>query len=273
MKCPGCSEEVNDSLKFCTKCGAKLSKKADKKWIAVIAGGVVVVVGVILLLVFLLPGGGGPETTVKRYMDVMSKGEYGVAVSLLSSEITEELPVGEFIEVAEANAPLVKGFHFKMLKTLVEGDNGVVLCSTEEQPQQISAVITVKENGEWKICEAQECSGTLEVVVRVYEKALKEEAEKAREEAEEVKEKVDKEIDETENDVDDKGKDGATQRTRDANLRTIDGAIGSYYYGEGAYPTDLDKLVPEYLEEIPKDPMGGTYYLDTSEIKPEAAVK
>ncbi len=53
----------------------------------------------------------------------------------------------------------------------------------------------------------------------------------------------------------------AKQRTCQANLRTMDGAIQAYAAGTGAEPASFAVLVPDYLKEMPDEPTGGTYTL------------
>lgn len=65
----------------------------------------------------------------------------------------------------------------------------------------------------------------------------------------------------------------ANAAVRDANLRTIDGAVQFYYAEKGQYPGDISQLVPEFLKTAPVDPAGGTYYLVDQGGTVRAAVK
>jgi hypothetical protein len=56
------------------------------------------------------------------------------------------------------------------------------------------------------------------------------------------------------------------------NLSTIDKAVLQYSDdSNGNYPTAISDLVPKYLESIPVEPSGGTYFLDTNDRIPRAA--
>ncbi len=46
-----------------------------------------------------------------------------------------------------------------------------------------------------------------------------------------------------------------------ANRRTISSMVQQYAAMEGAYPTSIQKLVPDYLQSVPSCPSGGTYSL------------
>ncbi len=55
------------------------------------------------------------------------------------------------------------------------------------------------------------------------------------------------------------------QNTCRGNLRTIDGAIQTYYTNNDTYPSDLEHLVSSgYLKENPEEPFGGQYELNAS---------
>lgn len=57
----------------------------------------------------------------------------------------------------------------------------------------------------------------------------------------------------------------AKQRTCQANLRTIDGAINTYNGMNETYPTSMEQLVPEYIKRMPTCPVSGeTYTLEPS---------
>ena len=51
----------------------------------------------------------------------------------------------------------------------------------------------------------------------------------------------------------------AKERTCEANLRTMDGAIQTYGADKQADPTSLADLVPTYIKAVPTEPTGGTY--------------
>ena len=51
----------------------------------------------------------------------------------------------------------------------------------------------------------------------------------------------------------------AKERTCEANLRTMDGAIQTYQADQNVVATGLTDLVPTYIKEIPAEPTGGTY--------------
>jgi len=51
----------------------------------------------------------------------------------------------------------------------------------------------------------------------------------------------------------------AKLKTAKANLRTLDGAIQTYGATNQVDPTSLSDLVPDYIKEIPNDPLGGSY--------------
>jgi prepilin-type N-terminal cleavage/methylation domain-containing protein len=46
----------------------------------------------------------------------------------------------------------------------------------------------------------------------------------------------------------------AAQKTHDANLRTIDGAIQMYFMGEDKWPGTIGELVGDYLDSLPAIP-------------------
>lgn len=50
-----------------------------------------------------------------------------------------------------------------------------------------------------------------------------------------------------------------TVNTCKKNLRLIDGAIQTYGADNQGSPSNLAALVPKYLKEIPKEPLGGVY--------------
>jgi hypothetical protein len=55
------------------------------------------------------------------------------------------------------------------------------------------------------------------------------------------------------------------------NVRTIDSAIMyEKDRGDGLFPTTIDDLIPTYLRESSREPMRGTYSLDTSGERPIA---
>jgi|BarGraNGADG00312_2_1021985.scaffolds.fasta_scaffold47513_2 hypothetical protein len=84
-----------------------------------------------------------------------------------------------------------------------------------------------------------------------------------------IQEKSLKDIPEVVNTV----KQQADAAARAVNLRTINSAIQAYYSVNGAYPTDVNQLVPDYLKFVPPDPMGGTYYITNESGFPQAAVR
>ncbi len=51
----------------------------------------------------------------------------------------------------------------------------------------------------------------------------------------------------------------AKDRTCQANIRTMDGAIMTYAAVTGAEPTALTDLAPDYLKEVPTCPNEGAY--------------
>jgi len=53
----------------------------------------------------------------------------------------------------------------------------------------------------------------------------------------------------------------ARNKTDQANLRTLDGAIQTYASVNDTDPVDLSALVPDYIKAIPSDPHGGSYSL------------
>ena len=55
-------------------------------------------------------------------------------------------------------------------------------------------------------------------------------------------------------------RDKASERTCQANLRTIDGAVQMYYAENEKYPTSVDQLLPDYLRKVPKCPSGDEPY-------------
>ncbi len=65
----------------------------------------------------------------------------------------------------------------------------------------------------------------------------------------------------------------ANEAAREANLRTIDSAIQTYYATNGTYPTDISQLSTYFVRGIPRDPMGGTYYIVVQGGEAKAAVK
>lgn len=65
----------------------------------------------------------------------------------------------------------------------------------------------------------------------------------------------------------------AGSAAREANLRTIDAAIQTYYYAEGELPSTINELIPKYLKEMPADPAGGTYYIVVQGQEAKAAVR
>lgn len=57
----------------------------------------------------------------------------------------------------------------------------------------------------------------------------------------------------------------AQKRTCQANLRTIDGAVQTYYAENEKYPTSVDELVPDFMKRNPTCPTSGdTYVLEPS---------
>jgi competence protein ComGC len=57
----------------------------------------------------------------------------------------------------------------------------------------------------------------------------------------------------------------AQKRTCQANLRTIEGALQTYYAENEKYPTSVDELVPDFLKKNPTCPTSGkTYVLELS---------
>lgn len=61
-------------------------------------------------------------------------------------------------------------------------------------------------------------------------------------------------------------------KTSKANLRTIDGAVNTYYAEQGAFPaaaatvpasSNVGVLVPTYLKAVPANPFGGFYWLQS----------
>jgi len=57
----------------------------------------------------------------------------------------------------------------------------------------------------------------------------------------------------------------AQKRTCQANLRTIEGAVQTYYAENEKYPTSIDELVPDFLKRNPTCPTSGkTYVLEPS---------
>jgi len=52
----------------------------------------------------------------------------------------------------------------------------------------------------------------------------------------------------------------AKRKTCQANLRTIDGALNTYYAENGQFPTSsaVSSLVPTYLKAVPIEPFSGT---------------
>jgi hypothetical protein len=46
-----------------------------------------------------------------------------------------------------------------------------------------------------------------------------------------------------------------------ANRRAISSAAQQYFAVEGAYPSSIQQLVPDYLTSVPTCPSGGTYTL------------
>jgi hypothetical protein len=51
-----------------------------------------------------------------------------------------------------------------------------------------------------------------------------------------------------------------------ANRKMISSAAQQYYIMEGAYPTSIQALVPEYLQSVPACPSGGKYTLQGSTV-------
>lgn len=68
-------------------------------------------------------------------------------------------------------------------------------------------------------------------------------------------------------------KERAGNAARSANLQAIDAAIQSFYFSEGAYPTTVNQLVPQYLRSVPVDPLGGAYYIASEGGVARAAVR
>lgn len=60
---------------------------------------------------------------------------------------------------------------------------------------------------------------------------------------------------------------------REANLDAINSAIQSYFMENGQYPSSIEQLVPRYLQTIPLDPAGGTYYIKFEGGYARAAVR
>ncbi len=52
------------------------------------------------------------------------------------------------------------------------------------------------------------------------------------------------------------------ERVCQANLRTIDGAVQTYFTQNGSYPKSINDLVPTFLRSVPVEPAGGTYSLE-----------
>jgi len=66
---------------------------------------------------------------------------------------------------------------------------------------------------------------------------------------------------------------GKLTPSQEANLRTIEGAIMTYWADTNKYPTDINQLVPKYLKKVPTDDKGGVYVLKTGADQPQAGVK
>jgi hypothetical protein len=66
---------------------------------------------------------------------------------------------------------------------------------------------------------------------------------------------------------------GKLTPTQEANLRTIDAAVGAYQATTNKYPTAISQLVPDYIKKIPVDEKNGVYFLNTAGGKTVAAVK
>jgi len=57
----------------------------------------------------------------------------------------------------------------------------------------------------------------------------------------------------------------AQKRTCQANLRTIEGAVQTYYAENEEYPTSVEELVPDFMKRNPTCPTSGkTYVLEPS---------
>ena len=53
-------------------------------------------------------------------------------------------------------------------------------------------------------------------------------------------------------------RDGAEQTAHEANIRTIESAVGLYQAETGDLPTSIEQLTPKYLQSIPDNPVTGT---------------
>ncbi|NLC10838.1 MAG: prepilin-type N-terminal cleavage/methylation domain-containing protein [Firmicutes bacterium] len=69
--------------------------------------------------------------------------------------------------------------------------------------------------------------------------------------------------------------DSARSRADEANVNILNNAIQMFYVEKGRYPTSLDELVDEYLNEIPSPPSGYSDYdsAERKEMKNGAIVK
>lgn len=57
-----------------------------------------------------------------------------------------------------------------------------------------------------------------------------------------------------------RSQDDAVEKACQANLRILDGAIAQYRAVNGQYPTELAKLVPDFIKAVPKCPEGQDSY-------------
>ncbi|WP_028991949.1 competence type IV pilus major pilin ComGC [Thermoanaerobacter thermocopriae] len=50
----------------------------------------------------------------------------------------------------------------------------------------------------------------------------------------------------------------------EANIKILQNAVERYYVEKGTYPSELNDLVPDYIDKIPTPQQGGTFELDSN---------